>query len=267
MRLQPDFEQYEWRDFEVFGLSPAGEADGEPVFSSVAIAVVDQNFPFDQDELAWRENLARPELALARAALLTERSLQKVTQFGSQVASQAANQALLAMVLALMAIVIYIWLRFGSLHHGLAAIVALVHDVSIALGAVAVGYFVSQTSIGAELGFVDFKIDLAMVAAFLTLVGYSLNDTIVVFDRIRENRGKVATITGPLVNDSINQTLSRTVLTSATTLIVVLVLYAAGGRGIHGISYVLLIGTIVGTYSSIGVASPLLLRNNRASRR
>ena len=265
MRLQPDFEQSEWRDFEVFGLTQAGTLGEKPTYSSVAVAVVDHNFPFDQDEILWRQNLAAPELALTQAALRTERSLQKVTQFGSQVAGKAKNQALLAMVLALIAIVIYIWLRFGSLHHGLAAIAALVHDVSIALGAVAAGYYVATSPIGAALGITDFKIDLAMVAAFLTLVGYSLNDTIVVFDRIRENRGKIATVSSTLVNTSINQMLGRTLLTSITTLCVVLILYALGGRGIHGISFAILIGVIVGTYSSIGVACPLLLASSRSN--
>lgn len=264
MRLQPDFEQYEWRDFDVIGLTATGAARGqEKLYSSMAIVVADTNYPYDEDELAWRQNLADPELTLVTSALGRERSLQKVMQFGKQVASQARNEALLAMILALLAIVLYIWVRFGTLRHGLAAIVALVHDVSIVLGAVAVGYAVSLTPVGRLLGIEDFKIDLAMIAAFLTLIGYSLNDTIVVFDRIRENRGKLASISAPLINSSINQILGRTVLTSVTTLFVVLILYVQGGRGIHAISYALLVGVIVGTYSSIAVASPLLLSRVR----
>ncbi len=105
----------------------------------------------------------------------------------------------------------------------------------------------------------DFKINLPMVAAFLTIVGYSLNDTIVVFDRIREIRGKNPRLTSEMVNASVNQTLSRTLLTSLTTLIVVGILYVLGGEGIHGFAFCLMMGIIVGTYSSIYIASPVLL--------
>ena len=108
----------------------------------------------------------------------------------------------------------------------------------------------------------DFKIDLPMVAALLTIVGYSLNDTIVVFDRIRENRGKLKDVTLPMINVSINQTLSRTVLTSMTTMLAVVVMYTAGGAGIHGFSFAMIIGVMVGTYSSLAIASPLLLHPN-----
>jgi len=99
-----------------------------------------------------------------------------------------------------------------------------------------------------------------MIAAVLTVIGYSLNDTIVVFDRIRENKGKASGLTSAIINDSINQTMSRTILTSGTTLLVVLILYVIGGQGVHGFSFALLAGVGVGTYSSIGVAAPLLHR-------
>ncbi|MGB7343368.1 MAG: protein translocase subunit SecF, partial [Pirellulaceae bacterium] len=104
-----------------------------------------------------------------------------------------------------------------------------------------------------------FKISLTVVAALLTIIGYSLNDTIVVFDRIRETKGKAPRLTSEMVNTSINQTLSRTLLTSVTTLIVVVLLYAFGGEGIHAFAFALVIGVLVGTYSSIFVASPILL--------
>ncbi|GIS62168.1 MAG: hypothetical protein CM1200mP2_43930 [Planctomycetaceae bacterium] len=112
---------------------------------------------------------------------------------------------------------------------------------------------------GGVLQLQDFKINLPMIAAFLTIVGYSLNDTIVVFDRIREVRGKNPSLTPEMVNLSLNQTLSRTLLTSVTTLIVVVILYFGGGDGIHGFAYCLVLGVVVGTYSSIFVASPTLL--------
>ena len=105
----------------------------------------------------------------------------------------------------------------------------------------------------------EFKINLPIIAAFLTIIGYSLNDTIVVFDRVREVRGKSPEITKEMINKSINQTLARTVLTSLTTLLVVLILYVLGGESIHGFAYALVVGIMVGTYSSIFVASPALL--------
>ena len=105
----------------------------------------------------------------------------------------------------------------------------------------------------------DFKIDLPSVAALLTLVGYSVNDTIVVFDRIREVRGKNPDLTPKMLNDSVNQTLSRTILSSLTVWLVVFVLYVFGGPGVHLFAFVMVVGVIVGTYSSIYIASPLLL--------
>jgi len=105
----------------------------------------------------------------------------------------------------------------------------------------------------------DFKISLPVVAAFLTIIGYYLNDTIVVFDRIREVRGRSPDLTNEIVNTSINQTLGRTLLTSITTLLVVLILYVFGGAGIHAFAFCLVVGVMVGTYSSIFVASPFLL--------
>ena len=112
------------------------------------------------------------------------------------------------------------------------------------------------------LGFLAlFRVEIALptVAAILTILGYSLNDTIVVFDRIREVRGKSPDLTGEIINKSINQTLNRTLLTSVTTLLVVMILYTLGGQGIHSFAYCLLIGVLVGTYSSVFVASPFLL--------
>src|SRR5690606_30050824 len=112
------------------------------------------------------------------------------------------------------------------------------------------------------LGFLmveDYKIGLTEIAAFLTIIGYSLNDTIVIFDSIRELRGRNPKLTVETVNDSVNQTLSRTLLTSGTTLLTLIILYVYGGEGIHAFSFALFVGIIVGTYSSIFIASPILL--------
>ena len=157
------------------------------------------------------------------------------------------------------AILLYLWFRFGNWTFGLAAVICLIHDLFFTLGAIAACYFVHGTIVGEWLKIDDFKIDLPSVAALLTLVGYSVNDTIVVFDRIREVRGKNPDLTPKMLNDSVNQTLSRTILSSLTVWLVVFVLYIIGGPGVHLFAFVMVVGVIVGTYSSIYIAAPLLL--------
>jgi SecD/SecF fusion protein len=176
---------------------------------------------------------------------------------GSRVAGDMISRAAGALFASLLCIIGYIWFRFQRVIYGFAAVVALLHDVLITLGAIAISYWLADA-----LGFLlidPFKISLTVVAALLTIIGYSLNDTIVVFDRIRETKGKAPRLTGEMINTSINQTLSRTLLTSITTLIVVVLLYAFGGEGIHAFAFALVVGVLVGTYSSIFVASPVLL--------
>ncbi|NQU25333.1 MAG: protein translocase subunit SecF [Candidatus Nealsonbacteria bacterium] len=182
---------------------------------------------------------------------------------GGKVAGDTRVKAIVALLASLLCIVGYIWIRFQRVVFGLAAVVALVHDVLITLGVLALTAFIAD-----PLWFLlldPFKIGLPVLAAFLTIIGYSLNDTIVVFDRIREVRGKAPELTKEMVNTSINQTLARTLLTSLTTLVVVFILYVAGGQGIHAFAFSLVIGVIVGTYSSIFVASPALLWMSRTS--
>ncbi|MCA9135018.1 MAG: protein translocase subunit SecF, partial [Planctomycetales bacterium] len=179
------------------------------------------------------------------------------SQIGTRVAGEMQQRAIGAILLSLVFIVGYIWFRFQKVAYGLAAVIALVHDVIITLGILAVCHWLAP-----YLGFLlveDFKIGLTEVAAFLTIIGYSLNDTIVVFDRIREVRGRNPKLTSDMINASVNQTLSRTLLTSGTTLLTLVVLYIFGGEGIHAFAFALLIGIIVGTYSSIFIASPVLL--------
>jgi len=160
------------------------------------------------------------------------------------VAAEMAQKALWALVLSLIAIVVYIWYRF-EFSFGVAAIVALIHDVSITLGVLAM---------------CRIEYDLTIVGAMLTIVGYSLNDTIVVFDRIRENlREDEDTDLATVINKSLNQSFSRTLLTSITTLLAVLVLYFFGGDDLKPFGIALVCGLIVGTYSSMFVASPVLL--------
>ena len=179
------------------------------------------------------------------------------SKIGGQVAGDMQQKAIAALVASLLGIVLYIWIRFQRVIFGLAAVVALLHDVIVTIGAIAISAWLADA-----LGFLlieEFKISLPIVAALLTIIGYSLNDTIVIFDRIREVRGKSPNLTGDMINTSVNQTLSRTILTSMTTLIVVVMLYAIGGDGIHGFAFALVVGVITGTYSTIFVASPMLL--------
>lgn len=187
-----------------------------------------------------------------------ESSLPRVTQIDPSVGAEAKTRALIAIFLSLCAIIAYIWVRFGNVRFGFAAITALVHDVCITLGAVTVCTYIAGTTIGEYFLIGDFKIDLAIIAAFLTLIGYSLNDTIVVFDRIRENRKK-GKLNTQILNNSINQTISRTLLTSLTTFAVVLIMYIFGGQGLRGFTFAIGFGIIVGTYSSIAIAAPVLL--------
>ncbi len=180
-----------------------------------------------------------------------------LSQIGTRVAGEMQQRAVAAVLVSLVFIVAYIWFRFQKVAYGLAAVIALVHDVLITLGILALCHWLAG-----PLSFLlveDFKIGLTEVAAFLTIIGYSLNDTIVVFDRIREVRGRSPKLTAAMINDSVNQTLSRTLLTSGTTLLTIVVLYIFGGEGIHAFAFALLVGVTVGTYSSIFVAAPILL--------
>jgi len=178
------------------------------------------------------------------------------SSIGGKVAGDMQQKAIYALLGSLISIIGYLWIRFQRVSYGLAAVVALVHDVLITLGALAISAYLVEPL--GFLGIEKFKISLSVLAAFLTIIGYSLNDTIVVFDRIREVKGKTPALTADIINTSINQTLSRTLLTSLTTLIVVVILYFGGGTGLHAFAYSLLVGVIVGTYSSIFVASPIL---------
>lgn len=169
---------------------------------------------------------------------------RKTDEVGPKIGGELKEKAILAIFWALLGIIIYIWWRF-EFTFGLAAVAALVHDVLITIGIFSL--------FGKE-------ISLAIVAALLTIVGYSLNDTIVVFDRIREDMRVFRKESFQSVfNHSINETLSRTIITSLTTFVVVLALYLFGGTVIHDFTFALLVGVIVGTYSSIFVASPLMV--------
>ncbi len=170
--------------------------------------------------------------------------VRRVDMVGPKIGNELKEKGLTAMALAILGILIYVSVRF-EWRFALASVAALVHDVSIASGAIVL---------------FNIEVNLDILAAILTLLGYSLNDTIIVFDRIREGIRKIkdSDLAG-IINESVTRTLSRTVLTSLTTFFVVLTLYLFGGEIIKGFSFTLLVGIIVGTYSSIFIASPLLM--------
>jgi len=229
-------------DFAVFS-RPGRSAAGAAVQSTEAVAA-------ELSELLT-ESLRRDEAIVA-------------INFDAAIAAGAAQSAVLAIIMSWIAIVLYVWVRFGSIRWGLAAVICLIHDVVIVVGLLAASVWMADTALGGLLGIGSFKIDLAMVAAILTVIGYSVNDTIVVYDRIRENRGKLASVSVMALNSSVNQTLGRTLLTSTTTLIVVVIMYVAGGDAIRPFSFALLVGVLFGTYSSVAIASPLLMGFRKA---
>ncbi len=184
---------------------------------------------------------------------------ERIENFGGTVAGETRNLALIATVASWLIIIGYLWFRFKSLTYGLAAVLAVIHDVLITLGALAVSYWLAKIPGFNEILQIDqFKIDLPIVAAFLTLIGFSVNDTIVIFDRIREIKGKTP-LTEQIVNEAVNQTLSRTILTSLTAWLVVVILYFFGGEGLHGFAFALVVGFLSGTYSTVYIATPILV--------
>jgi SecD/SecF fusion protein len=198
---------------------------------------------------------------------------ERLEKFDAQLAAETSSRALYAILASWCVILGYLWFRFGNWTFGLAAVICLIHDVAMTLGAVAACHYLVKWVPGVStlLLIDDFKLGLPAIASLLTLVGYSVNDTIVVFDRIREVRGKNPLLSAQTINDSINQTLSRTILASTTVLLVVGVLYIFGGESIRLFAFIMVVGVIIGTYSSIYIASPLLLffgegRENRPMR-
>ena len=174
-------------------------------------------------------------------------NFRRVENVGPKVSNELLKAGLLAISLSLAAMLFYIWIRF-EWQFSLAAIVALIHDVIITVGIFSI---------------LSYEVNLSIVAAVLTIVGYSMNDTVVIFDRIRENLKKYSKISiSDISNTSTNETLSRTLITSVTTLLALFSIYIFGGAILKGFSFAMIIGVIVGTYSSIFVATPILNYTN-----
>ena len=252
-QLQPDFAEKTQNRVKVVALAGTGEG----TYSDFAVFSRPGQTSAGNPAQSLK-TVASDLWGLLEQSLLREEAIVAIN-FDAAIAAGAAQSAIIAIIMSWIAIVLYVWVRFGSIRWGLAAVVCLIHDVVIVVGLLAATVWMADTALGGLLGIGSFKIDLAMVAAILTVIGYSVNDTIVVFDRIRENRGKLASVSVMALNSSINQTLGRTLLTSTTTLIVVVIMYVAGGDAIRPFSFALLVGVLFGTYSSIAIASPLLM--------
>lgn len=178
-------------------------------------------------------------------------NFRRVENVGPKVSSELLQAGLLAITLSLAAMLFYIWVRF-EWQFSLGAIVAIMHDVIITIGL---------------FSFLSYEVNLSIVAAVLTIVGYSMNDTVVIFDRIRENLKKYTKVSIlETADNSINQTLSRTLITSVTTLLALLSIYIFGGAILKGFSFAMIVGVIIGTYSSIFVATPILKYTNVSSK-
>ncbi len=175
--------------------------------------------------------------------LNTEISFRRVENVGPKVSSELLESGIIAISLSLAAMLFYIWIRF-EWQFSIGAIIALFHDIIITIGIFSI---------------LSLEINLSIIAAVLTIVGYSMNDTVVIYDRIRENLNKYNRLNiNETSNLSINETLSRTIITSVTTLLALLSIYIVGGEILRGFSFAMILGVIIGTYSSIFVATPIL---------
>ena len=175
--------------------------------------------------------------------LNSEINFRRVESVGPKVSAELLESSIIAITLALTAMLFYIWIRF-EWQFSVGSIIALFHDVTITLGIFSI---------------LSLEINLSIIAAVLTIVGYSMNDTVVIYDRIRENLNKYTKISiDEIANLSINETLSRTIITSVTTLLALFSIYILGGEILRGFSFAMILGVLIGTYSSIFVASPIL---------
>jgi preprotein translocase subunit SecF len=226
-----------------------GGADANPRYAAIAQAIVDYRDKTKGGVLGSVDELKSVADPASVSSLqdnfyVSDFGIRNVEIVGPQVGQQLRKQAILATLYSLAGMLIYLALRFEWIY-GVAAVLTVFHDTLITVGA---------------FSLLNWEISLTVIAAILTLIGYSNNDTIVVFDRIRENikllrRDKLADI----VNKSINQTLSRTILTAGLTFLTVLALFLFGGEVLHGFSFALVIGILIGTYSSIAIAAPILV--------
>ncbi len=251
---------------DISGIEFNVDAPGDPTMPTLFAVIVGWNtsVAYSADRDKWREQLVTPLWNLTHEAINSQASFEKETNLDAQVAGETRGAALGAMFCSLFFIMIYIWTRFGNLKFGTATVIALLHDTIFTLAAIGFAHYIADYWHDNFLQIEQFRINLTVVAGILTIMSYSMIDTIVVFDRIRENRGKYGHMDRAVINTAINQTLSRTLLTAGTSIMTVSFMYFMGGAGIHGFTFVLLVGILVGTYSSVAIAAPLLLWGKNA---
>ena len=263
LRNQPDFSEIAGRDTLVVGLTPADSAQPDQGQTSVAVLVSDPQINSLKGSIdAWDSNLAAKEWKLVSSAVAQGTTLDQVSSFSPAVARTLVANATVAVLMSLFLMLGYIWVRFGSLRFSFATVLAVLFNLAVCLGFLSISRALGDTTFGASILMSDFRIDLNVVAGLLTIVGYSLNDTVVILDRIRENRGKATYVTRAVVNLSINQTFSRTLLTGGSTIATAIILYSLGGTGIRPFAVTFLVGLIAGTFSSIAIAGTIIYRKN-----
>jgi SecD/SecF fusion protein len=270
LRFRADTQDLAWYPYLLLdaGMKPLMETTG-PVTTFTYASVQPEAGLRTLTEDEWSQFVNNEKTRILQSAQ-RETSLPRVTQIDPFVGAEAKTKALIAIVLSLAAMFTYIAVRWQlDWRYGFGGVITLFHDTCVSVGLVSACTYIAATPIGQALLISGFKIDLVMIAAFLTLLGYSINDTIVVYDRIRTVRRRRGgsteiPITPEIINDSINLTMSRTLLTGTTTLLVVAVLYIFGGSGLRGFNFCILTGIVIGTYSSIAISAPVLLMFNRS---
>jgi preprotein translocase SecF subunit len=254
-RSKADFADTSQRHVEVRVLEGS-----EAAVSSAVVLVSDPDIRFE-DRQRWTSDLRDREWKLATRALTESEALAGVQSFSPAIAKTFATQGFVCTLLSLLLLTVYVFVRFGTLRWAVAATVPLFADVIGIVGLLGLAQILylspSTQNWAAAVGLRPFDLDLAQIAAVLTIVGYSLNDKIIILDRIRENKGKLAYASKKVINDSINQTLSRTCITAGAHMITTIALYMFGGESVRGFAYTFNLGVLLGTYTSI-VSTPLV---------
>lgn len=231
----------------------------EDAATSAVVLVRDPEVSFFGNE-SWNTLVRDREWQLAVDSLTKQSTFMNVQSFSGAIARSFTGQAISSILLSTLLIIVYVWVRFNSIRFSFAAIVPTLLDCYIVVGLIALAEIIFDTSpaFASSLGILPFKIDLTTVASILTILGYSINDKIVVLDRIRENRGKLKHVTADMINLSVNQTFSRTLMTGTTTILSTVILYIFGGEAVRAFAYALGLGVIIGTISSIALGAPLV---------
>jgi SecD/SecF fusion protein len=253
-RAQSEFNSTIGRPMQVIPLEGTDEAA-----TAAVILVRDPDVSFFGGS-NWNSVVRDREWRLVQSALTNQSQFLNVQSFSPAVARTFVAEAIGSLVIAIVLIIVYVWVRFNSIRYSLAAIVPTLLDCVAVTGLIAVAEIICDTSpkLAGSLNLLPFKLDLTAIASLLTILGYSINDKIVVLDRIRENRGKLTFATRQVINDSINQTMSRTLMTGTTTILSTLILYLIGGEAVRSFAYTLGLGVVIGTFSSIVLGAPMV---------